>query len=149
MSRKRVQILLSIVLLGGSLTYLLSSTFSEAVEYYHPAAEVIAAPDAVKGQKIKIGGTVVKGSIFQKKGTLEYQFDVQPVPEEAARVQHMETLGKSVTVRYTGVVPDTFKDDAQVVVSGTLGEDHVFKGTDLTAKCPSKYEAADKNKGTY
>ena len=40
-----------------------------------------------------------------------------------------------------GVVPDTFKDGAEVVLTGELGPDG-FKASDITAKCPSKYEAA-------
>jgi cytochrome c biogenesis factor len=39
------------------------------------------------------------------------------------------------------VVPDTFKDDSEVVLTGRLTSEG-FKATDMTAKCPSKYEAA-------
>ena len=42
---------------------------------------------------------------------------------------------------YTGVVPDTFKGEAEVVLTGRLEADG-FKATGMTAKCPSKYEAA-------
>ena len=43
---------------------------------------------------------------------------------------------------YTGIVPDTFKDDAEVVLKGVLGPDG-FKvhPNGVMAKCPSKYEA--------
>jgi cytochrome c-type biogenesis protein CcmE len=36
-------------------------------------------------------------------------------------------------------VPDTFKNDSEVVLEGTLGPDG-FHATGMTAKCPSKYE---------
>ncbi len=64
-------------------------------------------------------------------------------------VKHPEAADKTVTVRYTGIVPDNFKDDAEVIVTGTLGSDGVFTGTEVLAKCPSKYEAEEKNNGTY
>jgi cytochrome c-type biogenesis protein CcmE len=64
-------------------------------------------------------------------------------------LKHAEFANSTVTVRYTGVVPDTFKDDAEVIVTGTLGSDGVFQASDLLAKCPSKYEAEAKSKGTY
>ena len=43
---------------------------------------------------------------------------------------------------YTGVVPDTFKNDAEVVLKGTLSPEgfHVSPNG-VMAKCPSKYEA--------
>jgi len=42
---------------------------------------------------------------------------------------------------YTGIVPDTFKDDSEVVLTGMLTKDG-FMANDLTAKCPSKYDEA-------
>jgi len=46
-----------------------------------------------------------------------------------------------VVATYTGLVPDTFKDGAELVLTGKLGPQG-FQATDMTAKCPSKYEAA-------
>ena len=146
MSRKIVQVALSVALIGGSLTYLLSTSMSEQIEYFHPADAVIVRAAELRGQRIRMGGFVEKGSILQKKGTLEYQFDVKPIP---GMLKHPEALGKTMIVRYTGVVPDTFKDDAEVIVAGQLGEDNVFHAKDLVAKCPSKYEAKEKSEGAY
>jgi len=47
----------------------------------------------------------------------------------------------AVLASYTGIVPDTFKDGAEIVLTGQLGPQG-FHATDMTAKCPSKYEAA-------
>ena len=46
-------------------------------------------------------------------------------------------------VAYTGTepLPDTFKDGAQALADGKLGEDHVFRAAKIQAKCASKYEA--------
>ena len=63
--------------------------------------------------------------------------------------KHPEYLDDAVTVRYEGIVPDTFKDDAEVIVTGILGQDELFRGSELVAKCPSKYEAEKKNQGSY
>jgi len=49
----------------------------------------------------------------------------------------------SVVADYTGIVPDTFKDGAEVVLSGRLSpEGFKVDPNGVTAKCPSKYEAA-------
>ena len=49
----------------------------------------------------------------------------------------------TLPVAYHGIIPDTFVDEAEVVVQGYLQEDGTFQAQSLLAKCPSKYEAAD------
>lgn len=146
MSRKLIQIAVSVLLIGGSLTYLMSTSMSEQVEYFHPADAVIVKGKELQGQRIRMGGHVEKGSIFHKPGTLEYQFDVSPI---VGMLKYPEAMGKTVTVRYAGIVPDTFKEEREVIVTGTVNPDGTFEAKDLLAKCPSKYEAENKAKGTY
>lgn len=150
MSSTKIKILLSVFVIVGASAYVLGDTlFAEDAEhltYFHNADVVLAEAQAMTGKRIRMGGHVEKGSIFQKKGTLEYQFDVRPV---LAMVTHQDVAEKTLTVRYKGTVPDTFKDDAEVIVGGALGTDGVFEAKELIAKCPSKYEAAEKQAGTY
>ena len=89
----------------------------------------MADPGAWHGKKLQLHGFVVDKSILQKPDTLEYRFQVQ-------------SNGAVVQASYTGIVPDTFKDGAEVVLKGTS----VRTGFDVDpngvmAKCPSKYEA--------
>jgi cytochrome c-type biogenesis protein CcmE len=64
---------------------------------------------------------------------LEYRFKVTNKVGESTHI---------VNAEYTGIVPDTFADDAEVVLKGSLGPDG-FKvaPNGVMAKCPSKYEA--------
>lgn len=154
MGKRTIQILLSVVVIAGSLTYLLSTSMSGQLEYYHPAAVVMTKGKELQGQRFRMGGLVEKGTIAQKPGTLEYVFEVKPIPREApsfteALAKNPKVMEQTIQVRYTGIVPDTFKDDAEVIVSGELAADGVFYAKDMTAKCPSKYEAAAKSDGTY
>ena len=149
MAGQTVKIAISGVVIFGAVAFLLADSLvadPEALTYFHPADEVMAKPSEFHSKRIRMGGHVTKGSIFNKQGTLEYQFDVQPVP---GMMKHPEMAGKTITVRYTGIVPDTFKDDAEVIVTGSVDSQGVFQANDLLAKCPSKYEAEEKNKGTY
>ena len=59
-----------------------------------------------KGKKLQVHGYVVPGSIGKKRDTLEYRFDIQ-------------RNGKMLRAYYTGIVPDTFKDDSEVVLTGS------------------------------
>ena len=50
--------------------------------------------------------------------------------------------GQTIKASYTGVVPDTFKTGAEVVLKGRLGPDgFIVEHDGVMAKCPSKYEA--------
>lgn len=143
-----IKILISAAIIIGAGGYLLADTLAEpeVLTYFQSADVVIVNNKDFLGQRIRMGGHVKKDSILQKKGTLEYQFEVQPV---LGMLKYPEAKDKTITVRYTGVVPDTFKDDAEVIVTGSVQPDGSFTAKELVAKCPSKYEAEQKNQGTY
>ena len=88
--------------------------------------EVMSDPSAWHGKRLQLHGYVE--SIERKRNSLDYRFNVQ-------------SNGRVVRASYSGVVPDTFKDGAEVVLKGTLngGEFHVERNG-VMAKCPSKYE---------
>ena len=115
---------LVLVLAFGGLLY---STLSEGTEYYKHVDEVMANPEAWQGKRLQVHGFAK--DVRQKRGTLEYRFDV-------------ETNGKVLRAYYTGIAPDTFKNDAEVVLRGTLAPDGSFHVVEdgVMAKCPSKYE---------
>ena len=83
-------------------------------------------PSVWHGRRLQLHGYVA--GIERKRNSLEYRFNVQ-------------SNGSVVQARYSGVVPDTFKEGAEVVLKGTLGTDgfHVERNG-VMAKCPSKYE---------
>jgi cytochrome c-type biogenesis protein CcmE len=54
----------------------------------------------------------------------------------------VQSNGTIVSATYTGVVPDTFKSDSEVVLKGELSsEGFKVQPNGVMAKCPSKYEA--------
>ena len=128
MKHKAVKIGLTGLILAGAFAGLMYTTLSEATEYYKHVDEVMAQPTEWYGKKLQLHGFVVPKTVFVNKRELEYQFQVQ-------------NNGHAVTARYTGVVPDTFKDDAEVVLKGTLSADgFAVSPNGVVAKCPSKYE---------
>ena len=128
MSHKAAKLGLTSVVLVLAFGGLLYTTLSEGTEYYKHVDEVLANPVTWQGKRLQLHG-FVKGVPGQKPNTLEYKFDVQ-------------SNGKVITAYYTGIVPDTFKQDSEVVLKGALAADgtfHVVKDG-VMAKCPSKYE---------
>ena len=129
MNAKTLKIVATAVVLVGALGGLMYTTLSEGTEYYKHVDEVMANPTAWEGKRMSLHGYVVDKSIFAKPDTLEYRFQIQ-------------SNGKVLPARYTGVMPDTFKDGSEVVLKGQLGP-HGFdvSPNGVMAKCPSKYEA--------
>jgi cytochrome c-type biogenesis protein CcmE len=127
MSQRAIKIGLTSVVLVAAFAGLLYSTLSEGTEYYKHVDEVMKDPAAWYGKKLQLHGFVVDDSILRKRDSLDYKFEVQ-------------NNGAVVPVRYTGVVPDTFKNGSEVVLKGRLGPDgFTVEPNGVMAKCPSKY----------
>ena len=127
MSHKAAKIGLTSLVLVVAFGGLLYSTLSEGTEYYKHVDEVLANPQQWQGKRLQVHGFAK--DVRQKPGTLQYRFDV-------------ENKGKVIRAYYTGIAPDTFKNDAEVVIKGTLQPDGTFHVNEdgIMAKCPSKYE---------
>src|SRR5215510_1763519 len=123
MSHKAAKIGATSIILVAAFGMLLYSTLGESMQYYKYVDEVMAQPTAWEGKKLQVHGNVVPESIFQKPNTLDYRFELQ-------------RNGKVIRAYYSGILPDTFKADSEVVLTGRLTTDG-FMATDMTAKCPS------------
>jgi cytochrome c-type biogenesis protein CcmE len=131
MSHKAAKIGITSLVLAAALGGLLWSSLSEGTEYYKHVDEVMTQPDQWYGKKLRLHGYVVKDSILRRRDSLDYKFQIQ-------------NNGKVVAATYTGVVPDTFKNDAEVVVSGHLSPaGFAVEPNGVMAKCPSKYQAKE------
>ena len=128
MPAKTVKMLITTLVLTVALGGLLWGTLAEGTEYYMHVDEVMAEPEAWYGKNLQVHGFVVEGSRLRKRDTLEIRFKV-------------ENNGAVIAAEYTGLVPDTFQDGSEVVISGQLGP-HGFMvaPNGVMAKCPSKYE---------
>lgn len=104
-------------------------TSSGGFSYYLTVSEFTQSGPRDDGDNFRINGKVQPGSIERLAG--------------GARVRFVMTEGGAqLPVDFEGIIPDTFVDDADVVVHGQLEADGTFRADELLAKCPSKYEAA-------
>lgn len=139
MSHRYIKIGVTALVLLLAFSALLWSTLREGTEYYKNVSE-IGQPAQWEGKKLQLHGYVVPGTWVQKPNTLEYRFKVQNDPPRAAGVP-----GQVIEASYTGILPDTFKDEAEVVLKGRLtSAGFQVEPNGVMAKCPSKYQAADK-----
>jgi cytochrome c-type biogenesis protein CcmE len=121
---------------------LLWSTLRDGTEYYKNVDEVLADPAAWKDTQLQLHGYVVPGSIMRKADSLEWRFKVRNTPARSGP-EHSGDDEMVITATYHGVVPDTFQDEAEVVLKGRLeGTTFHTAPNGVMAKCPSKYEEA-------
>lgn len=116
--------------IGGSLlaaiAVLILTRPSEGVLEYVYVDKVVDAPEDFEGRDFKVHGNVVEGSLHQDADDGEYHFVI-------------EFKGKRLEVVYDDLLPDTFVEGGEVVLTGRLDEG-VMRSSEMTAKCPSKYE---------
>ena len=126
MKHKAVKVGFTSLVLALAFSGLLYTTMGEATEYYKHVDEVMVQPEQWYGKRLQLHGFAK--DVTRKASSLEYRFQV-------------ESNGEIVHATYKGVVPDTFKNDAEVVLKGTLGpEGFTVAPNGVMAKCPSKYE---------
>jgi len=138
MTHRYIKLGVTVVVLVTAFGALLYSTLRDGTEYFKHVDEVVTNRSAWEGKALQLHGYVVPGTWKQKPNTLEYIFKVQNDPVR-------KSDGSKVDVSYTGILPDTFKDEAEVVLKGRFnGERFEVVPNGVTAKCPSKYEEASK-----
>lgn len=113
------------VLLGGALVY---TSFDAATEAREPS-ELLG--NAKAGKSYQLTGRVAAGSVERGRDLL--RFDVRDRKGSA-----------SVPVRYSGAVPDPFREGREVIVTGSLKNGvFVAEKDSLVTKCPSKFSKKD------
>ena len=128
MSAKALKIAATTAVLILAMTGLMFTTLREDTQFYKHVDEVMADPSSWHGKRLQLHGYVE--GIERKRNSLEYRFNVQ-------------SNGSVVRASYSGVVPDTFKEGAEVVLKGRLnGGGFEVERNGVMAKCPSKYEAS-------
>ncbi len=124
----------ALTLFLGGLGYLIFSGLTEDSVYFLNVTEALAA-DRTEVRNARLFGKVSPKNLVVTEGKLGASFDL---------VDKMEG-SKSLRVDFKGALPDTFKEDVEVIVEGTFSPDGtVFKAKTLVTKCPSKYEEESK-----
>ncbi len=138
-ARHKRFVLVALGIVGvGIAAVLINSTLQENLSYYFSPTQVRAG-EAPKDHVFRVGGLVEKGSLQRQADGLTVEFVVTDNAE-------------SVTIRYTGILPDLFNEGQGVVTKGKLGADGVFHAEQVLAKHDEAYmppEVADSLRGAH
>lgn len=128
------KIVICILLFLAAFAALVGLSFRGSMVYYLNVSEFLANPPSGLDSHFRVNGKVVSGSIEKQSGVLGARF-------------RMTDGSKALPVVFRKELPDTFVDDAEVVVEGRM-DDGIFEAQTLLAKCPSKYESQQKARAT-
>ncbi len=122
---------IGIAIIVIAVTLVLQAFRANMVFFFTPSD--VAEQKAPKDRTFRLGGLVTAGSLQRKPDGLTVNFMVT------------DTV-KSIPVSYTGILPDLFKEGKGVVAQGKVGEDGMFRATEVLAKHDENYmppEAAE------
>jgi cytochrome c-type biogenesis protein CcmE len=124
--RRRRMWLLGLVLAGVTVSAVLAlQAFRQNLLYFFSPSQ-IAAGEAPAERSFRLGGMVVKDSVKREPGSLTVEFVVTD-------------FANSVPVRYTGVLPDLFKEGQGVVTLGRFDGGGEFVAEEVLAKHDENY----------
>ena len=128
--KKRLGIVL-VIFVGMSVTIgLILYALNQNMDlFYTPSELVDGKPDGTKpevGQRLRIGGMVVKGSVKRDTESLRVSFELHDV-------------GPKVTVLYDGILPDLFREGQGIVAQGVLKNPTTVEAFEVLAKHDEEY----------
>lgn len=137
-ARKQRLILIGLMLvgLGLAVTFALQA-FNQNLMYFFSTTDVVDGK-APANTGFRLGGMVVKGSVVRPGSNLLVSFK-------------LSDFNKEVTVEYTGILPDLFREGQGIVAKGRLDSRGVFVAEEVLAKHDENYmppEVADSLKKT-
>ncbi|ABA57456.1 cytochrome c maturation protein CcmE [Nitrosococcus oceani] len=131
--RQRRFAMVILVVIGVSIaTGLGLKAFQENILFFYNPTQIMAG-EVPTDTSIRVGGVVVNGSVKRESGNLDVQFD-------------LTDMAQTVTVVYSGLLPDLFREGQGIVAMGKLGPNKVFEASEVLAKHDEEYmppEVAD------
>ncbi len=131
--RRKSRLYLALVMLLGAtlIVTLMLYALSSNIDLFYTPREIVQGKGQQHekphvGQRLRIGGMVMPGSVKRDPHTLQVTFRIY------------DAVG-SIPVSYEGILPDLFREGQGVVAQGVLGADHVVQAREVLAKHDENY----------
>ena len=124
--RKRL-IVIVFILTGVAVTAALAlSALEKNINLFYPPDQVVGG-EAPIGKRIRVGGMVLEGSVVRASDSLDVDFVLT------------DRRGSDVGVRYSGMLPDLFREGQGILVTGELDAAGLFQADEVLAKHDENY----------
>jgi cytochrome c-type biogenesis protein CcmE len=123
--KQRLMLIGLMLIVLGLAAFFALKAFNENLMYFFSTSDVLAGKAPANAQ-FRIGGMVVKGSVQRPGDNLLVRFKLSDLSQE-------------VTVEYTGILPDLFREGQGIVAKGRLDGRGVFVAEEVLAKHDENY----------
>lgn len=129
--KKRLTIVISILTGLGVIAGLVLYALSQNIDLFYTPNEIVNGKDdtgatPIVGQRLRIGGLVVVGSVKRNPDNLKVQFD-------------LTNKGSVITVKYDGILPDLFREGQGIIANGVLVGSTLIEASEVLAKHDENY----------
>ena len=134
-AQRRNRLLLILFLLAGVgvATRFVLLALNENINLFYSPGQIVDG-EAPVDRVIRAGGMVVNGSVLRSDTDLGVRFAISDLRES------------EVTVQYTGILPDLFREGQGIIARGQLNDEGIFLAEEILAKHDENYmppEVAD------
>ena len=136
--KQRLMVVLFLLAGAGATVALTLLALNENLNLFYPPDQIVSG-EAPTQTRIRAGGMVMAGSVARQANGLDVSFVLT------------DYEGSDFEVRYSGILPDLFREGQGILVQGQLGSDGVFKADEVLAKHDENYmppELADMHRPT-
>ncbi|WP_184330199.1 cytochrome c maturation protein CcmE [Povalibacter uvarum] len=129
-ARQRRMLLVGLMVIGvGTAAAFALNAFQENLLYFYSPSDV-SAGKAPADRTFRVGGMVTEGSFQRPAGSMEATFI-------------LTDFAHNVKVRYSGVLPDLFREGQGIVARGKLAPGGDFVAEEVLAKHDENYMPPD------
>lgn len=128
-----------VLLFAGLLSVgamMLFSVLKQNTQYFYKPTQILAADFAPKSSEIRVGGLVLADSYLQTRA-LTSTFRLGDFPEKGDPAPDPDI---HITVTYTGILPDLFREGQGVVITGEMISANEMVANDVLAKHDENYQ---------
>ncbi len=128
--RKKRLAVIGLVLGGVAVAAaLMLNAFQQNLLFFYTPTQLLEE-NLPRDRNIRLGGLVAAGSVVRQPDGLTVEFDITDNQN-------------SLRVRYTGILPDLFREGQGIVALGRMGEGGVFVAEEVLAKHDENYMPPD------
>ena len=124
--RQRMYIIGAVLLALAGAAALALTAFEDSVVFFFSPSEIVEKSPIDPDQRLRIGGLVEEGTVTKLQDGKTIAFVVTD-------------MAQSVTVAYSGILPDLFREGQGIVAEGHMNANGTFVASEVLAKHDENY----------
>ncbi len=124
--RQRMYIIGAALLAVAGAAALALTAFEDSVVFFFSPSEIVEKSPIDPDQRLRIGGLVEEGTVTKLQDGKTIAFVVTD-------------MAQSVTVAYSGILPDLFREGQGIVAEGHMNANGTFVASEVLAKHDENY----------